>query len=71
MIIQFGMFAGKSISDLPASYLQWLTNQDLHSLLWGDPWQTDKFKVPAEVELAAREELVNRGYVRHGMRWIR
>jgi hypothetical protein len=69
MIIQFGMFAGKSISDLPATYLMWLVNSDLHNLLWGDPWQTDKFVVPAEIELAAREELVKRNYKRRGMHW--
>lgn len=69
MIIQFGMFAGESISDLPAVYLMWLTNQDLHNVLWGDPWQTDKFEIPAEIELAAREELIKRNYKRCGMHW--
>jgi hypothetical protein len=70
--LKFGKFKGRKIEDCPINYLMWLTDNSIYNKLFSDPWDDkDKFKVPFDVEVAAREELTKRGYVRKGMRWER
>jgi hypothetical protein len=70
VIIPFGKkHKGKDTSEVATTYLMWMTNNDLYNQLYGDPWNDHKFKIPLELEIAAREELQKRGYRRIGQRW--
>jgi Putative quorum-sensing-regulated virulence factor len=68
MIIPFGKHKGKDVTEVPHQYLQWAADPEAMNQTRGKPWDKP-FKVPEELQLAARAELERRGFKKHGLRW--
>jgi hypothetical protein len=69
MILQFGQYKGRHLSDLsiPDDYIQWLASRGRYTS------KTNRFetawKVPVDIWMAARVEMERRGYRHIGERF--
>ena len=71
VIIEFGKYRGKSLSEITdESYLQWVAKPTYSGKFYKSIHSTDlNWRVPFEVKIAAMEELERRGFKLIGERW--
>lgn len=71
MILKFGKYKGIEIKDLTdEAYLKWLAKPEYGSKFYKSLHSTElTWKVPFDVKLAARGELMRRGFELIGERW--
>lgn len=71
MILKFGKYKGRELSSLTdESYLQWLAKPTYTGKYYKSLHSTElNWKVPFDVKMAARGELMKRGYNLIGERW--
>ena len=71
MILEFGQFRGRKLSDLfvPITYIRWLAERGSYHLP-GNRFETS-WKVPIVVCIAARREMERRGWAHDGSKWVR
>lgn len=69
MILPFGSFCGKELSDrsVPDSYIRWLASRGSYHPP-GNRFETT-WKVPIDIAIHARREMERRGYRHDGDRW--
>ena len=69
MVIDFGKFKGKDLTDLsvPDTYIQWLALRGSYPMP-GNRFEA-KWKVPIVLSIEARREMERRGYRRDGDRY--
>lgn len=70
MVLKFGKHKGKNIQDVPDDYLMWLAKPMYSGKFYKSLHSTElTWKVPFDVKLAARGELMRRGFELIGERW--
>jgi hypothetical protein len=69
VVLQFGQFKGKSLREIPDSYLFWLCERGRSTYYRSRHSLDVTWRVPFDVWEAARAEADRRGFTKRGERW--
>jgi hypothetical protein len=70
MILQFGIYKGKPLEEVPDDYLCWLSKPSYSSKYYKNKYSDEHiWKVPFEIKVAARGILDKRGWKLKGEHW--
>ncbi len=70
MILQFGIYKGKRLEDIPEDYLMWLAKPKYSGKFYKSLHSSElNWKVPFAIKIEARKILESRGWKLKGETW--